>query len=519
MKYQQEYFEQSAARYPESIAVDDHGDVINYLELDTKANKLANLLRTIKVSTNDRVCLYIDKNISMYTSVLGVLKSGGCWVPFSSSFPEERVLFLLSTLKPKAVLTEKKYLSSIKQFKKLSDMDFSIIVMEELDEDDAEVFDTTNIEEQSSERPKSYSTYNDLAYIIFTSGSTGTPKGVMVEHRNTSQFLSLSKDYFKIEQGSRFAHFSELTFDPSIFDMFYCWATAGTLVPFNKKKYKINPLLFFQENNINVLFTVPGVLLNISDSGQLGNKSLHTVKHLLLTGEAVPAKLISDWYECHPESTVYNMYGTTETAIVSHWYKFPIGFSMDSEVPVGEVLPETRVVLIENNKKVDDGDVGECVVSSSQLSPGYWGNKFLTSKLFRENIGNNDLPQKSYWTGDLLRKDQNDLYYYVGRKDTQLKIRGHRVELGEVENTILLNSSVVEAVVLPVKNDRKYAEYLVAYVKFIKEKELNELLEFIASRLPSYMVPMKIIPVNDDFPRNTNGKIDRKKLLEDLSEN
>ena len=192
---------------------------------------------------------------------------------------------------------------------------------------------------------------------------------------------------------------------------------------------------------------------------------------------------------------------------------------MDSEVPVGEVLPETRVVLIENNKKVDDGDVGECVVSSSQLSPGYWGNKFLTSKLFRENIGNNDLPQKSYWTGDLLRKDQNDLYYYVGRKDTQLKIRGHRVELGEVENTILLNSSVVEAVVLPVKNDRKYAEYLVAYVKFIKEKELNELLEFIASRLPSYMVPMKIIPVNDDFPRNTNGKIDRKKLLEDLSEN
>jgi acyl-coenzyme A synthetase/AMP-(fatty) acid ligase len=413
------------------------------------------------------------------------------------------------------ILTENKFISEVKKLREITNSKFSIISLDETDKCSSGLLDIDDIQNQSSDAPdRINSSYNDLAYIIFTSGSTGTPKGVMVEHQNTSQFLSLCDEYFDISSKSRFSHFSDLTFDPSIFDMFHCWASAGTLVPFNQKKYKINPFLFFKEQDINVLFTVPGILLNISNSGQLNHKTMLSIKHLLLTGEAIPAKLISDWYKYNSDRAIYNMYGTTETAIVSHWYKFPVNFSASSVVPVGEVLPGTKVMLMQEGEEVKEGEVGESVVCGSQLSPGYWANKFLTSQSFSENPIDKELPQQFYWTGDLLRKNKSQIYYYIGRKDTQLKVRGHRIELGEVENTISLNTEVMETVVLAVKNDN--AEYLVAYVKFLGEKNESELLKFISSRLPSYMIPSKIIPIGDDFPRNANGKIDRSKLKENL---
>lgn len=514
MLYQHSFFEITAQKYPNAIAIDDHGKKYTYKQLEIFSNKIANFLSRHGCKANDRICILLDKGFYQYSSVLGILKSGACWVPLSETFPEERMRYLLNNIKPKIIITQKKNLKYLLNFNTEEKISFICI---DSNENSQNVYSAEKIKLQNKNRLdiSSITCPSDLAYIIFTSGSTGNPKGVMVTHQNTTSFLKEISSHFKPKPNLRYAHFSDLTFDPSIFDLFVCWMNKGTIVPFNKKNYKINPYAFFEANkNINVLFCVPSLILLLEKSKKIQSKSLSKINHLLLTGEAIPDGLVSSWYKTHKKSNVYNLYGTTETAIISHWFKIPNNIKTDEKIPVGKKLSNLQVFLVNDGKIVNKkGKVGESYVYGPQVSIGYWNNSFLTNKQFVNFKINNLHNQIVYKTGDLLKLENNNLFYYVGRADSQIKIRGHRVELGEIQNCIKELEEVYDAVIL-INDQIKFQEKIYAFIIQTKvDLTKKKIINYLEKKLPNYMMPNEIYFIKNNFPRNENGKIDKKALL------
>lgn len=512
--FQHHFFEHTADRNPGAVAVDDHGTTISYGELDARANRIARLLREEGCRPNARVAIFTEKTADQYAGVLATLKAGGCWVPLSSAFPPARLKSLVETLEPCVVVTDPPNLDAALMARREGGSNAPIIL---LGADGGSplkgVHGESEILAQSAQRLGDTGlTPEDLAYIIFTSGSTGSPKGVMVRHRNTAWFLDRCPEFFEIAEGSRFAHFADLTFDPSVFDLFHAWASGGTVVPANRRSYRINPAKFLLQADINVLFCVPSVIASIAEAGLLQAPALNSLRHLLLTGEALAPQLVRRWYDAHSESQIYNMYGTTETAIVSHWYAVPRNMDGVAPIPVGHALPGMRVRLLEDAAPVGTGVPGESVVSGPQVSPGYWNNDYMTVRVFGPDPETPDAPVIAYRTGDLLRADKTGLHHFVGRRDDQHKVRGHRVELGEIESVLGRLEDVDEAAVVAVSGDLAADTRLIAFVRVEPGTAVDDLRALAAAELPVYMVPAAILAVLGDFPRNRNGKIDRQAL-------
>ena len=186
------------------------------------------------------------------------------------------------------------------------------------------------------------------------------------------------------------------------------------------------------------------------------------------------------------------MYGTTETAIVSHWYKIPSNFNYKESLPVGYPLPGTQVLLMNKNKIVSIGESGESVVSGSQISPGYWDDEIQTKKVFKKNSLNKNIPNIFYHSGDLLKVDVNGLYYFVGRNDSQVKIRGKRIELEAIESLIVLYLGVLEASVLAIGYPANEYTKIIAFVNLSDSKLKNEFESYLKENLPKYMFPLEL---------------------------
>lgn len=512
--YQHRYFERTADRLPGGIAVDDHGTIVTYGELEARANRIAHLLNRVGCAPNERVILFTGKHTDQYAGLLGILKAGGCWVPFSTAFPAARQHTLTESLRPCAIIADAGTYEAALALRAAASGNLPILLLDGDDNMTAQVYGEEALAAAPTTRlPRPDATTDDLAYIIFTSGSTGTPKGVMVRHRNSAHFLDLCPQLFGIAAGRRFAHFSDLTFDPSIFDLFHAWATGGTVVPFNRRKYRIDPGLFLGDQAIDVLLCVPTAIAMLAESGQIGRPEFASVRHLLLTGEPVPPALVRQWYAAYPDCVVHNLYGTTETAIISHCYPIPRDHDPAQPVPVGYALDGMRVRLMNGDRPAAPGEAGESVVSGSQISPGYWDSPYQTAAAFVADPTDPLVPQTVYRTGDRLRCDADGLHHFVGRVDDQIKVRGHRVEPGEIEQALIGCAGVRDAAIVAISPGGKAADTrLVAFVRLDHDGDANTVHREAATCLPAYMVPYATLPVLQDFPRNPNGKIDRNAL-------
>jgi amino acid adenylation domain-containing protein len=523
MEYLEQFFETTAASFPERAAVDDGGEVTSYEALDQLANRIARQLVEEGVRPNDRVCIFTGKNRHAYAGVLGTLKAGACWVPLSTQFPPARLKELIELTRPSAAVAEAETLVALTDVRDALGLEFPIVALGEGVADAPGVRGAPTLAARPATRPEiADRTPDDLAYVIYTSGSTGLPKGVMVLHRNIARFLDLCPSFFGVpggvSGGPRFAHVSELTFDPSLFDLFHAWQTGGTVVPLNRRRHRIDVGAFIAENRVNVIFCVPSAIAAIERAGRIGEPGLAALSHILFTGEVLPPRLVGAWRAAHPGARLFNVYGTTETAIISHWYEIPEGIAPDRPVPVGKPLPGVRVMLLDGDRRVREGEVGESVVTGPQISPGYWGDPAATRQRFVRNPLDPALPQTVYRTGDLLRLRADGLYDYVGRTDSQVKVRGHRVELGEVEAALAAHPDVNEAAVIVLKDSADELDSRLAAFATVRRPEASAtaLRAFLASRLPVYAVPSEVVAAPDALPRTTNGKVDRHQLARRL---
>lgn len=507
INFQQEAFTFTAKKFPNKTCLIDSEKKFTYSQMDKFSNKIANFLINKGIKPNDKVCIFIEKNFYLYASILGVLKAGACWVPLNKTFHNNRIDYLLEKIKPFFIICSESNLDILDKNK------YDILQID-TESSQQNIYSKKNISSLNSKlnELKFNLTKEDLAYIIFTSGSTGKPKGVMVSHGNTAEFLNVIDYFFKPKKFLYFSHISEISFDPSIFDIFVCWKNSGILIPFNKKIYKINPTLFFKDNKkLDVLFTLPSLFDQINYN-EIVSK-IKRIKHLLFTGEPLLLKTVKKLFKINNNLKCYNVYGSTETAIISHFYQ--IGKKEKRKrIPVGKTLPNLRCKLIQNNL---ENDTGECYVSGPQISKGYFKDKISNEKYFKyfkneENI-------RYYNIGDYLKYDKiNDMYYYIGRKDDQVKINGIRLDIQELDSTILSYEGIIDSVSFSGKKynlENTIHTFMQVSESFNLEKD--QLIKRLKKELPYYMIPKNLTFTKSDFPRNANGKVIKEQLLKDLN--
>jgi len=357
-----------------------------------------------------------------------------------------------------------------------------------------------------------------IAYLLFTSGSTGMPKGVMVTHRNVTSYLDYMVDRYEITERDRVSQMFDLTFDLSAFDMFMAWE-GGAYVCCPSQKTLIKPGKFVRDMELTVWFSVPSTVAFMKQLGMLKPRQYESLRLSLFCGEPLPVSSATAWLEAAPNSILENLYGPTELTISCTLYRWDrVRSPGESEleiVPIGYPHPGMNVLVADQNlNEVAPGEDGELLMNGPQMSLGYWKDPEKTAAAFVIPPGKSDV---YYRTGDRVRRPiGNRPLTHLGRTDFQVKVLGHRVELGEIEAVVRKISGLdgVIAVGWPVTSSG-CGGIEVFLEGEVKNKDV--LRNAVASALPEYMVPRRFHCM-DRLPRNVNDKFDRKAMLESLEE-
>jgi len=356
-----------------------------------------------------------------------------------------------------------------------------------------------------------------VAYLLFTSGSTGQPKGVPISHSNVCAYVQYTCDRYGVNESDRFSQEFDQTFDLSVHDMFVCWERGAGLycVP---ERAVMAPAKFIRDNALSMWFSVPSVVGALTKLRLLQPGDLPSLRFSLFCGEPLPATYAQAWQEAASHSILENLYGPTEATIAISNYRWDSARSpqecLNGIVPIGKVFDEQNARIVDENRQtVASGGIGELCLSGSQVTTGYWNNPEKTCEQFVGMPG--DENSRWYRTGDLAKQGQNGCLFYVGRIDHQVKIRGHRVELQEIEEVVrkACGTSQVVSVPWPVRNGS--GDGVVAFVSGLESLDHGRILAYCSGILPEYMVPKKFYLLAE-MPLNVNGKIDRKKLVQML---
>lgn len=473
-------FEENVALFSDEIAIQQFDQHVTYAQLNAKANQLARALQNFYTDnlTNQIIGIYLDKNIDAIITMLAVLKSGAAYLPLDTTQPEERIKQLITQAKPVFIVTDTNKIDVIKE---------SIIY--NIDKETS--CEITNIPlKQSAE---------NLAYVIFTSGTTGIPNGVAIKHFSVVNLALEQSKKFGIGKNTRVLQFASFAFDASISEIWTTLLSGGRLcLPTSQAQLLGSELVkLIQFYKIDVATIPPSLLANI-DPKQV------VLKTLVIAGESCNQQLFDLWLN-HVELLI-NAYGPTEAAVCT---TMKICKAQDVATNIGQPIANMHVyILDENLKRVPVGITGEMYIAGVGVAQGYLYQGELTSKKF---INIPELTQAClYKTGDLGCYTPDGNIHFKGRIDTQIKIRGCRIELEEIEQIINKQSGVAHAIVLfNAENDGDLLAFILPKQKGFL---LANLRQTLFERLPKYMLPNQYIII-DNMPLTHNGKVDRKKLL------
>jgi amino acid adenylation domain-containing protein len=461
------YLDAQLLRTPDAVALSVEERTLTYQQLHTQANQLAHYLRQeYDIKPGDLVSVLLPREEWLVIALLGVLKSGGAYVPVDPAYPQERIDYLLSDSKSR-LLIDADWITTFRSVQ-MNYPDSAPVVKHQPD---------------------------DLAYIIYTSGSTGQPKGVMIEHRNVSAFLHWCLQEF--DPGSFEVVFgvTSVCFDISIFELFYT-LSVGKRLRLLDNALAIPTWLAVEKRVL--LNTVPSVVGNLIREQQ----DFSAVTIMNLAGEAIPDQY-TEWLDTD-RMKVLNLYGPSEDTTYSTYFQLQKG----QPIRVGKPIANSQAYILNSHDQVQPiGVIGEIVLSGDGISRGYLHRPELTAAKYESHPF---IPGKRiYRTGDLGRWMPDGNIDCIGRKDAQIKLRGYRIELGEIENCLLQHESVDEAAVM-VRTNASGEKDLVAYVTG-SDSTVAALRQYLSNRLPAFMVPGYFVAL-EALPLTPNGKIDRKRL-------
>jgi amino acid adenylation domain-containing protein len=507
----------SAERYPDRDAVRDGGRSLTYAELETHANRLSDLLRTVGVVRGERVGLYLDKSLESLIGIYGVLKAGATYVPFDPQAPTARLAYIARNAEIRVLLTGSEKSESWDTLLADAPVVETLIVLNASDgavdgpRGRARLLTETALGAASAEPPGIRQSPDDLAYVLYTSGSTGEPKGVMLSHANALAFVDWAVEEFAVTSADRLSSHAPLHFDLSVFDL-YAAAQAGAAVVLVGRRAALFPVelaRFIAEEAISVWYSVPSALTMLVTRGMLEAGAFPQLRTILFAGEIFPMKYLLRLMDLLPHVRFCNLYGPTETNVCT-WYEVPRFAEGDAPaaIPIGQPIRGVEAFAVdEGGIQVARGEVGELYVRGPTVMHGYWGDAERTSRtLIEENSS------RVYRTGDLVQEGEDGNFLFLGRRDAQIKSRGHRVELGEIEAALYDHPLVLECAAVAVP-DELVTNRIKAVVATRAPLAEADLVEHCRSRLPRYMVP-ELFEFRDQLPKSSTGKIARKLLQE-----
>lgn len=501
MKNILEMLENSANLYPDKTAFKDNEKAITYKNLVINSQKIGTALGSLKCQ-NKPIAIYIDKSVAIIEAMTGVVYSGNFYTIIDCEMPIERIKKIFESLKPVAIISEKKYLQNTLQLG--IENIFTIEVLKRYELNEKVLKSVRNLQIDT-----------DPLYTIYTSGSTGTPKGTVITHKNVLAYSEWVTQTFNINSESIIGNQTPFYFSMSVTDIYSTLRTGATMVIIPKKffSFPVKLIEYLNENRINTIYWVPSAYGIISNSKAFEVNKPKYLKTAMFAGEVMPTKYLNYWIDNLPDNITYaNLYGPTETTDICTYYKVNRTFNDDESLPIGIHCDNCNVFIMnDKNKFADTNEDGELYVRGSFLAQGYYNDTANTQKAFVQNPLNNAYPETCYKTGDLVKLNENNELIYICRKDYQIKHMGYRIELGEIEAVALSIDKISECAAI---YDEQSDKIILYYSGHIKDE--NIIFSKLKDKLTSYMMPNKLIKLST-LPHNQNGKIDRKTLKQNYN--
>jgi D-alanine--poly(phosphoribitol) ligase subunit 1 len=506
-----ERFEDTVSRFADRPAlILPDLSIYSYKEMNARANRLTYFLKEQNLRKGDRIGIALEKSWLTYALMMACWKTGIIYFMIDPRNPKSRIENIIDQCQPGLVFLEKQ----TQQELNLKE-NFVIIA-------DPDALDLTKFSELNPNNNDQL-TGADPAYIMFTSGSTGSPKGAIISHGNLLNFISWSKDQYQFDENDRFTNVNPIYFDNSVFDVYSSlfWGASLVIFPHGilQSPKAIAELIYLSKATI--YFSVPSMLIYLMTMKVASPETLGSLENIIFGGEGFPKPKLAQLMKLLGTQVKYhNVYGPTEcTCICSSYQVMPEDLADTSGfAPLGSMAKNFSYSILDSDQKaVSVGEIGELYLMGPCLGLGYFNQPQETEKAFVKNPLKTEFTERAYRTGDLIYLSPKDgKIYFAGRKDTQVKHMGYRIELDEVQSGLLKIAQINETIVFQKKKDD--FSQIIAVISLLKPMTVAEIKMAAALHLPKYMIPDKFI-ILESLPKNANGKLDRKSVVTKFSEN
>ncbi|MDD4164664.1 MAG: amino acid adenylation domain-containing protein [Eubacteriales bacterium] len=492
-----EYLEHTVKVFPEKIAFADDFEELSFRQVYENARAIGTFFG-VKGFTKEPIVVFMGKHPGTITAFLGVIYAGCHYIPIDEEMPKQRIELILKSLKSVTVLCDKETFPISEEY----GFSGNIYIYEDIIKTAADDNILRRIEDKQID--------TDPVYVVYTSGSTGIPKGVAACHRSVIDYLDNLAEAIGFDSETVFGNQAPLYLDGCLKDVFSVIKTGATayLIPKKLFMFPIKLAEYLNENRINTICWVASALTVLSTFKVFEKVLPKYLKTITFGGEFFPPKHLQIFRKYLPEVRYFNLYGPTEATGFSCYYEIKRDFEHDEVIPVGIPFRNTEIILLDENKKVPEpGQLGEICIRGTALTLGYYGNFDKTGEVFIQNPLNDLYPELIYRTGDLGRYNENGELLFISRRDNQIKHMGYRIELGEIELAASTADSAGSVCCIFDEHSKKLVLY------YTGEASKNYIISVIKEKLPRYMIPNVVLHL-ESLPVTLSGKVDRKELRE-----
>jgi len=509
----------NSSEHPDRIALTVDNETYTYADMTSLAMKISAWIETFSLKRILRVGILARRSIDTIAGIMGICWAGCIYVPLNPAWPKKRLALLIRQSELNALIIDKSCIN-------LLDDDISetfphhiLSPMINSKRNTKKGFVGAEFLEmlRSPSRHPVFVLPEDIVYMMFTSGSTGTPKAVMVTAENVTAMLQSIHNHFQFTDRDRFAQLAETTFDQSVFEIFMAFFSGASIhvIPANQV---MAPVKFIRENKLTVWISAPSIAGFMKKMNMLKPGVFPSLRISIFGGGALTATLAGTWQKAAPNSIIENVYGPTEATVMcmSQRFKEDDPSCLTSKlgtVAIGQPRGDTKATIVDKNGQfTDTPDLeGELALSGPQVTAGYWQDENLTKKRYLLHENSDHKKEIWYLTGDLVYKDKNGIFHYLGRTDNQVKVLGNRIGIEEIEACLrkAAGCDTVAVIAWPIKNGS--ASHITGFVNG-NTNDIPAINRYMKEYLPSYMVPEKIIEL-DRLPLDTNGKVSRSALI------